>query len=263
MKIHIETPHYIHEQGKRDVQNDRVFPPSGAATSDDIRFVVGEGPIEGIYLHKATLYFSPSGVQVSWFGQCLVRHIRPGFDVPLFASQFAPSTTFGRDVVHDEEQRVLLTDIEVGDWIVIMTDGMYEAMSDEDLVAILTHPSYTTESVVHHLLEYTSENEDNHSAYLLHVAAVTETEPEATDNVEESLPVEGLSEMIADMSNSSETDTVLSPSDDAEPVVSEESFHTLQPMKTGFELTGRHLLIIFLSLLLLVGLIGFVVGLCY
>lgn len=160
MKITLDRPLCIHDIGHRPVQTDFVVPAFGEAQVTDCRFVVGEGGQQDSCQQMASLTIMPYGMRISITGSCRVFHIRPGFDEPIYSS--------------DGEDNLVIRDVQHGDWFLLMTDGMCEALDVEDLMAIMNRPDWTAEHKRDALLDYTSENQDNHSAYLLHVRSVDE-----------------------------------------------------------------------------------------
>lgn len=164
MKINLDHPLYIQEIGQRTMQQDSLVPAMGEAHGSDRHFMVGEGPLADVYLQKASLTFQTRGVTVKIVGNCRVFQIRPGFDEPIFASV--------------GEMDTVLTDVQVGDWFLLFTDGMCEYLDVEDLMSIMNRPDWTAEHKKDALIDYTSANEDNHSAYLLHVRSVEDEEVE-------------------------------------------------------------------------------------
>ena len=195
MKITLDRPLCIHDIGHRPVQTDFVVPAFGEAQVTDCRFVVGEGSQQDSCQQMASLTIMPYGMRISITGSCRVFHIRPGFDEPIYSS--------------DGEDNVVIRDVQHGDWFLLMTDGMCEALDVEDLMAIMNRPDWTAEHKRDALLDYTSENNDNHSAYLLHVRSVDEDEEnESEDVAEENLIAEEESEAgeaISDDESFSET----------------------------------------------------------
>lgn len=169
MKITLDQPLCIYEIGQRSMQQDYVIPAFGEARSSDRHFMVAEGPLADIYLQKASLTFSSRGGRINVVGNCRVFLIRPGFEVPIYCSD-GPT-----DFVTD--------DIQQGDWFLLMTDGMCESLSIEDLVSIINRPDWTAEHKRDALLDYTSENADNHSAYLLHIRVVEDDAADCPDDV--------------------------------------------------------------------------------
>ena len=167
MKIILDHPLCIHEIGHRTTQQDTVVPAFGDAHSSDRHFMVGEGPLSDVYLQKASLTFHAKGVTAKYLGKCRIIQIRPGFD------------DFILDLCDaDVEKSVEICDVQTGDWFLILTDGMCEFLMVEDLIDIVNRPDWTAEHKRDALLDYSSENEDNHSAYILHVRGVDESDPE-------------------------------------------------------------------------------------
>ena len=160
MKITLNRPLCIHDIGHRPMQQDYVIPAQGEARSTDRHFMVAEGPLPEVYNHKASLTVMPYGMRICIVGQCRVFQIRPGFDEPMYSN--------------DGEDNLVIDDIQHGDWFLLMTDGMCESLSVEDLMAIVNRPDWTDEHKCDALLDYTSECQDNHSAYMLHVRSVEE-----------------------------------------------------------------------------------------
>ena len=68
-----------------------------------------------------------------------------------------------------------ITDVQVGDYFYMCSDGMLEQTSDDNLLYIVTKPDVSDEQKVSMLCDVTSENKDNHTAYLIKVENV-ETE---------------------------------------------------------------------------------------
>ena len=66
------------------------------------------------------------------------------------------------------------TDIRSGDVFFLCSDGMLEGLYDEDLCAILTNPDYSDERRVQILLNFSKGNQDNHTAWIVRVEAVTD-----------------------------------------------------------------------------------------
>ena len=228
MKITLDRPLCIHDIGHRPVQTDYVVPAFGEAQVTDCHFLVGEGRQQDSYQQMASLTVMPYGMRISNTGRCRVFQIRPGFDEPIYSSE--------------GEDNLVIRDVQHGDWFLLMTDGMCEALDVEDLMAIMNRPDWTAEHKRDALLDYTSENQDNHSAYLLHVRSVDEDEDNESDEVaEDSLITE----------EESEADKAIS-ADEASCETTEGLF---------FDRLARNILIGIIIAYLLAMIIGFVLGL--
>lgn len=70
-----------------------------------------------------------------------------------------------------EAEMVNTTDIHPGDYFYLCSDGMVEQMDEADIVGILTSDN-TDEVKLQRLMAATSENKDNHSAYIIRVDGV-------------------------------------------------------------------------------------------
>ncbi len=71
-----------------------------------------------------------------------------------------------------EPTLVHITDIRPGDYFYLCSDGMLERMEDDEILAIVGDPSLTEEQKVQEFIKRTSENSDNHTAYLVKIAEV-------------------------------------------------------------------------------------------
>ena len=68
------------------------------------------------------------------------------------------------DVIH-------ITDIQPGDYFYLCSDGMLEQMNNDQLVALLSS-QLTDEEKKNKLIEFTKGNQDNHSAWIIHIKDV-------------------------------------------------------------------------------------------
>ena len=65
----------------------------------------------------------------------------------------------------------ILTDIQVGDYFYMCSDGMLEISEDEDIVNVLSMDK-SDEQKISILKGVTRDNRDNHSAHLIHITAI-------------------------------------------------------------------------------------------
>ena len=68
------------------------------------------------------------------------------------------------DIIH-------ISDIQPGDYFYMCSDGMLEQMDNEQLVALLSS-QLTDEEKKNKLIEFTKGNQDNHSAWIIHIKDV-------------------------------------------------------------------------------------------
>lgn len=155
------------------------------------------------------LYIYKQGVTAAHIGDSRIYHIRPGVGV-LYQSRdhslafdlfqageitYEEMATFPqRNIVtramtpgQDNRMRpdiIHITDIQSGDYLYLCSDGMLEQMGNDELVGIVSSkdPDADKQS---HLIKVTSGNQDNHTAWLIHVENVVKEEgDEALENEE-------------------------------------------------------------------------------
>ena len=69
------------------------------------------------------------------------------------------------DIIH-------ITDIQPDDYFILCSDGMLEQMSDEELVNLLSD-NYSDKKIQQQLVAATANNQDNHTAWIIHIKAAT------------------------------------------------------------------------------------------
>ena len=95
---------------------------------------------------------------------------------PEEAKQSTQKNIITRAMQPHQERRTkadvaVLTDIKVGDYFYMCSDGMLEISEDEDIVNVLSL-NKTDEQKLNILKGVTKDNKDNHSAHLIHVVAI-------------------------------------------------------------------------------------------
>jgi protein phosphatase len=81
------------------------------------------------------------------------------------------------DIIH-------ITDIQSGDYFYMCSDGMLEQMSNDELVGILSSKDSDTDKQ-NLLIKATSENQDNHTAWIIQIKDVIKEEGDETLENEE------------------------------------------------------------------------------
>ena len=153
------------------------------------------------------LLFHRGGVLAAYIGDSRIYHLRPStkevrystrdhslvydlFDAGLITRQEIKShpqknvitrAMMPDEAVQAEPDVVFIRDVKAGDYFYLCTDGMLEQMDNEEIIDIFSNASLSDEEKRAKLLEATSDNADNHSAYILHIEAV---EGEATDEAQ-------------------------------------------------------------------------------
>ena len=143
------------------------------------------------------LYFHKGGLTAAHIGDSRIYHIRPKENRILYQSRdhslvydlyqageisyeemrtSPQKNIITRAIQPGEENRVRpaivhIADIQPGDYFYICSDGMLEQMSNEELCHLLTSDG-SDEKKRMQLVAATSDNKDNHSAYLIHIKKV-------------------------------------------------------------------------------------------
>ena len=155
------------------------------------------------------LYIHSKGVIAAHIGDSRIYHIRPGVGV-LYQSRdhslvfdlfqageisyeemqnFTQKNVITRAMTPGEDNRmradiIHITDVQPGDYFYMCSDGMLEQMSNDELVSILASkdPDAEKQSL---LIKATSDNQDNHTAWIIQVKDVIKEEgDEALENEE-------------------------------------------------------------------------------
>jgi protein phosphatase len=156
------------------------------------------------------LYKYKQGITAAHIGDSRIYHIRPGVGV-LYQSRdhslvfdlfqageisyeemqnFTQKNVITRAMTPGLENRhradiIHITDIQSGDYFYMCSDGMLEQMSNDELLTLLSSDA-TDEEKQKRLIEATVNNQDNHSAWLIHIKEVVEEEGDKALGNEES-----------------------------------------------------------------------------
>ena len=142
------------------------------------------------------LYIGNNGITAAHMGDSRIYHIRPGVGVlyqsrdhslvfDLFQSgeitfeemkNFKQKNIVTRAMTPGEDNRmradiIHISDIQPGDYFYMCSDGMLEQMDNDQLVALLSS-QFTDEEKKNKLIELTKVNQDNHSAWIIHIKDV-------------------------------------------------------------------------------------------
>ena len=142
------------------------------------------------------LYINKQGVTAAHIGDSRIYHIRPEVGVlyqsrdhslafDLFQSgeisyeemmNFTQKNVITRAMTPGEDNRhrpdvIHISDIQPGDYFYMCSDGMLEQMSNDELITLLSSKTKDEEKR-QQLISATSNNQDNHSAWLIHVKDV-------------------------------------------------------------------------------------------
>ena len=142
------------------------------------------------------LFIGNNGMTATHMGDSRIYHIRPNTGVlyqsrdhslvfDLFQSgeityeemgKFAQKNIITRAMTPGEDNRmrpdiIHITDIQPGDYFYMCSDGMLEQMSNNELEKLLSSDD-TDDDKRQQLIDTTSKNQDNHSAWIIHVKDV-------------------------------------------------------------------------------------------
>ena len=184
------------------------------------------------------LYFDSQGVTALHMGDSRIYHVRPGVGI-LYQSRdhsiafelyqsgeityeemvnYPQKNIVSRAMTPGKENRmrpdiIHITDVQSGDYFYLCSDGMLEQMSNGELFSILSSKA-TNKEKRQLLVDATIHNQDNHSAWLIHVKDVireegdellVNEEPSARCNA---LNIEGYAEATNDVQMVEDEDDV-------------------------------------------------------
>lgn len=155
------------------------------------------------------LYINSKGIIAAHMGDSRIYHIRPGKGI-LYQSRdhslvfdlfqageityeeminYPQKNIVTRAMTPGEDNRmrpdiIHITDIQPNDYFYMCSDGMLECMSNQELVSIFSSKD-NEKSKVDILKDKTKENQDNHSAWIIHIEAVDKEEGEDSISNEE------------------------------------------------------------------------------
>ena len=181
----------IHPLGKPQIEDALAYAYARLDEKDD-----GEFKKMGTTL--TLLYIGSEGVVAAHIGDSRIYHIRPGVGV-LYQSRdhslvfdlfqageisyeemqnFTQKNVITRAMTPGLENRhradiIHITDIQSGDYFYMCSDGMLEQMSNDELMSVFSSEE-TDEEKQKRLIEATANNQDNHSAWLIHIKEVIE-----------------------------------------------------------------------------------------
>lgn len=151
------------------------------------------------------LYFHSNGCTAAHIGDSRIYHLRPSSHTILYKSRdhslvydlyqageltyeemktFPQKNVITRAMIagdrnHPKPDVIHISDIQPGDYFYICSDGMLEQMEDEELLDVFA-ANVRDEEKRQMLISETSENKDNHSAYIVHIKEVNHDEADVS-----------------------------------------------------------------------------------
>ena len=151
------------------------------------------------------LHFHSNGCTAVHIGDSRIYHLRPSSHTILYKSRdhslvydlyqageltYEEMKTFPQknvitramiagDKNHPRPDVIHISDIQPGDYFYICSDGMLEQMEDEELLDVFA-ANVRDEEKRQMLISETSDNKDNHSAYIVHIKEVSHEEADVS-----------------------------------------------------------------------------------
>lgn len=151
------------------------------------------------------LYFHSNGCTAAHIGDSRIYHLRPSSHTILYKSRdhslvydlyqageltyeemktFPQKNVITRAMIagdrnHPKPDVIHISDIQPGDYFYICSDGMLEQMEDEELLEVFS-ANVRDEEKRQMLISETSDNKDNHSAYIVHIKEVSHDEADVS-----------------------------------------------------------------------------------
>ena len=151
------------------------------------------------------LYFHSNGCMAAHIGDSRIYHLRPSSHTILYKSRdhslvydlyqageltyeemktFPQKNVITRAMIagdrnHPKPDVIHISDIQPGDYFYICSDGMLEQMEDEELLDVFA-ANVRDEEKRQMLISETSDNKDNHSAYIVHIKEVSHDEADVS-----------------------------------------------------------------------------------
>ena len=151
------------------------------------------------------LYFHSNGCTAAHIGDSRIYHLRPSSHTILYKSRdhslvydlyqageltyeemktFPQKNVITRAMIagdrnHPKPDVIHISDIQPGDYFYICSDGMLEQMEDEELLDVFV-ANVRDEEKRQMLISETSDNKDNHSAYIVHIKEVNHEEADVS-----------------------------------------------------------------------------------
>lgn len=151
------------------------------------------------------LYFHSNGCTAVHIGDSRIYHLRPSSHTILYKSRdhslvydlyqageltyeemktFPQKNVITRAMIagdrnHPKPDVIHISDIQPNDYFYICSDGMLEQMEDEELLDVFS-ANVRDEEKRQMLISETSDNKDNHSAYIVHIKEVSHEEADVS-----------------------------------------------------------------------------------
>ena len=199
--VSISIPLFLQRAG---VLEDRLFTDEDLESALEYAYQQLDREIKDVSRQMGTtlafLYIHKNGITAAHMGDSRIYHIRPNVgilyqsrDHSLASELYQAGEISYEEMLNYPKKNIVtrammpgmdnrthpdiihITDIMPGDYFYICSDGMLEQMNNDELVRILSSDN-ADEEKRRMLIESTKDNQDNHSAWILHIKGVVKEE---------------------------------------------------------------------------------------
>lgn len=191
-------------------QSRAIHPLSKAQIEDALAYAYAQldqkdtGGLRKMGTTLTLLYVGDEGIMAAHMGDSRIYHIRPGKgilyqsrDHSLVFDLFQAGEITYEEMLHHPKKNIItramtpgednrsrpdiihITDVQPNDYFYMCSDGMLENMQNQELVALLSSNEEDAKKR-DQLIERTQFNQDNHTAWLIHIKDVVKEEGDET-----------------------------------------------------------------------------------
>lgn len=194
-----------HAVASEGLEEDKLLSDALAYSYEELDKLAIAGDSRQMGTTLTLLYFHGNGCTAAHIGDSRIYHLRPSSHTILYKSRdhslvydlyqageltYEEMKTFPQknvitramiagDRKHPKPDVIHISDIQPGDYFCICSDGMLEQMEDEELLDVFS-ANVSDEEKRQILISETSDNKDNHSAYIVHIKEVSHDEADVS-----------------------------------------------------------------------------------
>ena len=194
-----------HAVASEGLEEDKLLSDALAYSYEELDKLAIAGDSRQMGTTLTLLYFHSNGCTTAHIGDSRIYHLRPSSHTILYKSRdhslvydlyqageltyeemktFPQKNVITRAMIagdrnHPKPDVIHISDIQPGDYFCICSDGMLEQMEDEELLDVFS-ANVSDEEKRQILISETSDNKDNHSAYIVHIKEVSHDEADVS-----------------------------------------------------------------------------------
>ena len=194
-----------HAVASEGLEEDKLLSDALAYSYEELDKLAIAGDSRQMGTTLTLLYFHGNGCTAAHIGDSRIYHLRPSSHTILYKSRdhslvydlyqageltyeemktFPQKNVITRAMIagdrnHPKPDVIHISDIQPGDYFCICSDGMLEQMEDEELLDVFS-ANVSDEEKRQILISETSDNKDNHSAYIVHIKEVSHDEADVS-----------------------------------------------------------------------------------